>query len=406
MGTDGRRKKEKYKEEPLYSSYGSEAMTKKNKMLTLIVLLISSALLIAGIFFLRPEKRSAPGSDYAEYERAKIIKILADNTAKDPASDGAYRGEQLLIAELKTGQYKGKTMQAYNYVGPLYGAPLKEGDSVVLVISTYGSGEVTASVFEFSRFVPLLLVLGLFILATVIVGKGTGARSLVALGITILCLFTILLPALLRGAPTVLTTFAASIYISVVSLTIIGGIGKKTICAMAGTVAGTGLAALFGFLSQAILRINGLRLSDVEPLLQIRQSGESAVGLKGLLVAGVIISAIGAVMDVAMSISSSLSEIHDADPSYGFRELFRSGMNIGRDMVGTMTNTLILAFMGSSFTLMLYLYSLGLSPRQLISSAYVSIEVISSISCSIGLILAIPLTAFIAAAVYGKKQEA
>ena len=143
---------EKYKEEPLYSSYGSEAMTKKNKMLTLIVLLISSALLIAGIFFLRPEKRFAPGNDYAEYERAKIIKILADNTAKDPASDGAYRGEQLLIAELKTGQYKGKTMQAYNYVGPLYGAPLKEGDSVVLVISTYGSGEVTASVFDFYIF--------------------------------------------------------------------------------------------------------------------------------------------------------------------------------------------------------------------------------------------------------------
>ena len=119
-----------------------------------------------------------------------------------------------------------------------------------------------------------------------------------------------------------------------------------------------------------------------------------------------MISALGAVMDVAMSISSALSEIKEANPSYSFKELFSSGMNIGRDMVGTMTNTLILAFMGSSFTLIIYLYSLGLSFWQLMSSAFVSLEVVSSISCSIGLILAIPLTAAIAAAVYGKRQDA
>ena len=111
-------------------------------------------------------------------------------------------------------------------------------------------------------------------------------------------------------------------------------------------------------------------------------------------------------MDVAMSISSALSEIHTVDPTLGKKELFRSGMNIGRDMVGTMTNTLILAFIGSSLALVIYLYSLGLEVHQLYSSAYVSIEVVSGIASSIGVILSVPITALISSVILadGKKQ--
>ena len=136
---------------------------------------------------------------------------------------------------------------------------------------------------------------------------------------------------------------------------------------------------IFGLSAQYASRINGLRISDVEPLLQLRQSG-TPIGLSGLLVAGIIISALGAVMDVSMSISSALEEVHQANPELTARQLFRSGMNIGRDMAGTMTNTLILAFLGSGFTLIIYLYSLGLSFYQLSASAYAAIEIISGIS--------------------------
>ena len=124
-----------------------------------------------------------------------------------------------------------------------------------------------------------------------------------------------------------------------------------------------------------------------------------------LLVGGIVISALGAVMDVTMGIASSLSEVHTANPKLSRRELFRSGMNIGRDMVGTMTNTLILAFLGSGFTLILYLYSLGLSPRQLLSSAYVSLEVVSGVASSVGVILSIPLTALITAEVFTREKK-
>jgi len=165
-----------------------------------------------------------------------------------------------------------------------------------------------------------------------------------------------------------------------------------------------GVALLFGLLAQGLTRIDGLRIDDVEPLLQLRQTG-TPIGLRGLLVGGIVIGALGAVMDVTMGIASSLSEVHAANPELSRRELFRSGMNIGRDMVGTMTNTLILAFLGSGFTLILYLYSLGLSPRQLLSSAYVSLEVVSGVASSVGVILSIPLTALITAEVFTREKK-
>ena len=156
--------------------------------------------------------------------------------------------------------------------------------------------------------------------------------------------------------------------------------------------------------AQALTRVDGLRIDDVEPLLQLRQTG-TPIGLRGLLVGGIVISALGAVMDVTMGIASSLAEVHAANPQLSRRELFRSGMNIGRDMVGTMTNTLILAFLGSGFTLILYLYSLGLPFRQLMCSAYVSMEVVSGAASSVGVILSIPLTALITAAVFTREKK-
>ena len=109
-------------------------------------------------------------------------------------------------------------------------------------------------------------------------------------------------------------------------------------------------------------------------------------------------------MDVAMSISSALEEVHAANPSLTRKDLFRSGMNIGRDMVGTMTNTLILAFLGSEFTLMIFLYARGLTFYHLFSTAFVALETISGLSSSLGMILAIPLTALISSALIKYKE--
>ncbi len=376
----------------------------KKTLRTLIVLAVAAAIFVAGCVLAAPAADNGPApAEYSTYERGKVLTILTDSTAADPASDGGYRGDQLMIVEITTGKYAGKQLQVYNYVGPLYGEPLSEGDGCVVTISTYADGTYTGTVFEFDRLVPLIIIVGLFLLAAILVGGKTGAKSLIGLLVTLACLFFILIPGLMKGAPTLPLVFGVCAFIAVVSLTILGGIERKTVCAMLGTIAGTGMAVLFALLAQALTRVDGLRLDDVEPLLQLRQQG-MGIGLRGLLAGGIAISALGAVMDVTMGISSALCEVSTANPELTTAQLFRSGMNIGRDMVGTMTNTLILAFLGSSFTLILYLYSIGLQPWQLVSSALLSTEVVSSVSGSIGVILSIPLTALITALALSKKK--
>ena len=375
----------------------------KSSRATIIVLLIAAILFAVVRILVAPKTEAADVSgDYAEYENAVVVQVLSDGTEQDAASDGGYRGEQLLLAEVKTGQYAGETMQVYNYVSPLYGVPLKVGDGCTLIVSTYENGDVSATVYEFNRTTPVWIVLGLFLLITVLVGGKTGAKSLVGLLFTVAGVFWLLFPALMKGAPTLPATFALCVFVAAVSFTILGGVEKKTICAWLGTVAGMALALVFALISQKLLRIDGLRSADVEPLLQLRQTG-TPIGLRGLLAAGVILSSLGAVMDVAMSLSSALAEVHAADKTMDAKALFRSGMNIGRDMVGTMTNTLILAFLGSGLVLTLYLYSLGLSRHMLMSSAYLAWELVGGISSSVGVILSVPITAAIAAGAYGRK---
>ena len=377
----------------------------QKKWISAAVLAVVLAI-FAGLFVIaHPARAEAPeAAEYMEYENAVVEQILTDSTEADPVSEGHFRGNQNLIVRVKTGRYAGQQMLADNTVGPIYGCPMAVGDGVTVGLSTYSDGTVRCYIYEYDRSMGLALVLGAFLLVTVLVGGKVGLKSLLSLGLTVAALIFILLPLLLLGWPTIGTTFLVSVLVTAATFVILGGVDKKTVCACLGTLAGIALATLFGLLAQQILRIDGYRQEYAEALLQLRQTEESAIGITGLITAGVIVSALGAVMDVAMSISSALQELTRVNPDLTSKDLFRSGMNIGRDMVGTMTNTLILAILGSGLTLVVYIYSLSLQPWQLLSSAYMSLEAISGIASSIGVMLAVPLTAAICAVSFGKKN--
>lgn len=343
------------------------------------------------------------GEAYVEYETGRVLEILSDSCEPDAEADGAYRGDQSLLVAVTSGQYRGQTLLTSNAVGPLYGEPAASGDHVTLLISTYADGSHNATVYEHDRSIAIGLILAAFLLVTVLVGGKTGAKSILGLAMTVAVLVLLLIPLLLKGWPTVWTVFLLCSYIAVVCFVILGGVNRKILCACLGTIAGMALATVFGLGAQALAHVNGLRISDVEPLLQLRQTG-TPIGLRGSLVGGIIISSLGAVMDVAMSISSALSELKAVNPEMTLGELWKSGRNIGRDMVGTMTNTLILAFLGSGFTLMIYLYSLDLPWRELMSSSYLALEVVSGVSSAIGVILAVPVTTIIGALLLSRKQ--
>ena len=142
----------------------------------LLVLLLAALLFLGVRLSLREERTEAAlAGDYVEYERGVVTSILSDSCFSDPVSEGALRGVQDLIVTAETGQYAGTTFMAKNYVYPMYGGAVKEGDSVSLILSTYSNGQVFAEVFQYNRITPLLIVIGIFFAVTLLVGRGTSS---------------------------------------------------------------------------------------------------------------------------------------------------------------------------------------------------------------------------------------
>lgn len=181
----------------------------------------------------------------------------------------------------------------------------------------------------------------------------------------------------------------------------IDGFTAKSICAIVGTIIGVVLAAVFAFIFGKICHISGYNVDDIESLIYIGEMTDIKVG--ELMFAGILISALGAVMDVAMSVASTINEIHDKNPKLDTKELFKSGINVGKDMMGTMSNTLILAFAGGSINTFVYIYSYNYQYYQVLDMYSIGIEIIQGISATLGVILTVPIVSAISAVALKKN---
>lgn len=351
-------------------------------------------------------EESAYSSTTLTYETAKILRVISDDTYQDPSVENSYRGDETLEVELTSGAFEGEVVTTTIYLGPLARSHVSEGEVVTVSVSSTDGEIKEVAVMDYNRRWPLLAVVLVFVLATALVGGKTGLKSIVGLVFTVVCLIFILVPLLLKGFDPIWTIFLLCAYISVVCFVILGGVSRKTVCAILGTVSGVALAAIFAAIAEKMLRVNGYRLigDGVEALLNIRQSG-TPIKLAGLLTGGIMVAALGAVMDVAMSIASAVNELSDVNPGMSRKALFKSAMNIGRDMVGTMTNTLILAFVGGALVTIIYYYSINTTFQQLLGSYWFSVEMIKGLASSIGVILSVPLSALIGSVFFGKRES-
>lgn len=345
------------------------------------------------------------------YEKAKVIAITGGAYQGDQDMEDVPVGKQELTAELISGDYKGQRFSLTNNLSYLYGTVLKEGDTITVAFSLTDGKVENVVLQDYDRTVPLAVIVLLFLLVTILVGGKVGAKSLLGLGLTILCVFVILIPLLLDGWPTLPTVLALCAFVTVITFVVLGGVNRKTVCAILGTVMGVALAMAFGKFACWLLRIDGYKMyvavPTVEPLLQLRQTQDPAHALRlaDLLVGGILLAALGAVNDVAMSISSAMNELIAVNPSLTRRQLFKSGMNIGRDMVGTMTNTLILALVGGSFAMIIYYTSMEPSWVQLMSTTFLSVEMVQALASSIGVILAVPFSVVIGMLLFGMRPK-
>jgi len=328
-----------------------------------------------------------------EFETAKVLEVLEDATIIDEQTEGIRRGSMLLKLEILTGRYKGDVVETTNYFSSLYNVYVTEGDKVIIRVDNLDSG-YSVSIYNYNRTNILLGFVLLFFLSLIIIGGKQGLRSVLGLVFTLVCVFFLLIPLVLKGFPPIPTTVVILTLTTIVCFLLLGGLKPKIVSAILGTVFGVVFAAVLAIIVGMLTNISGFQMEEAESLLLIATS--SSLKIKGLFICGVLIATLGAVMDVAMSISSAIEELHINNPNMTFRELFISGMNIGRDAMGTMANTLILAFAGSGLNMVITIYSYGVPFTQLINTDFVAVELIRGIAGSMGIVFTVPAVSIIA----------
>lgn len=230
----------------------------------------------------------------------------------------------------------------------------------------------------------------LYLLLLCVIGGKQGVRGSLGLVFTFISVIFLYIPLIYQGYSPFWTAVFVCFVTTLVTMYLIGGTAGKTICAIGGTIAGILCAGVTALIFSKASGISGYNVSDIETLLTLWNTDGIQVG--GLLFSGLLISALGATMDVAMSVSSAMEEIAKQNPNLGMRELWLSGMRVGRDMMGTDSNTLILAFAGTSTSTLLLDYAYDLPYQQIINSNNIGIAIMQGLSRSFGIVLSVPLT--------------
>ena len=378
---------------------------RNNKICILIVgVLFAAAILFAVALNQAAEDEVPTSAGQMVYEKAEVTAVLSDDAEADyENAEGRRVGTQELEIRILTGTHKDEIMSLTNYMSALFNVDLEKGDNIIVRIMTDENGAYYASVFNYDRGMVIGgFVLIFFVLLAVLGGK-KGIGALLGLLFTLACVWFILIPALIIGLPIIAVTVGIIIITSVCALILLNGISEKTWCAILGCVIGVITAGAIAALVGHIAPINGFNMSEAENL--ILYGADKGLKISGLLVCGVLISALGAVMDVALGIASSVNELSLQNHKAKAKELFRSGMNIGKDAMGTMANTLILAFAGSSLNMLILVQTYDIPFRQLINTDYICIEIIQSISGAMGILLTVPIVAFISARLMTREKK-
>ena len=352
------------------------------------------------------EEQTESDASRMVYASAEVTAVLADNAQEDfQNAEGRRVGDQELEIRILSGDHKDEIMTVTNYMSALFNVDVDQGDRIIVRIMTDEDGSYYASVFNYDRGIVLGAFLLIFFALLAILGGKKGIGALAGLLLTLGCIWFILIPCLIRGVPAIPVTIGVSAVSAAAGLIFLNGYSKKTLCAVCGCVGGVLAAGIAAAAVGTLSPMNGFNMQEAENL--ILYGADRGLKVSGLLVCGVLISALGAVMDVALGIASSVWEMKEQNPDASAKSLFRSGMQIGKDAMGTMANTLILAFAGSSLNMLILVQTYDIPFLQLINTDSIALEVVQSVAGSVGILLTVPLVAFISARlmVHGRSRR-
>ncbi|PTH87507.1 hypothetical protein C9J60_18360 [Streptomyces sp. A244] len=292
-----------------------------------------------------------------------------------------------------SGDDKGRTFT--EIVQPDQSRQLHEGQKVVVAYEPSAPKDLQYSVTDVNRRLPMALLAGIFAVAVVVVGRLRGVMALVALAISFMVLNFFILPAILQGSNPLVVAVVGSSAIMLIALYLCHGLSARTSVAVLGTLISLLLIGILGsvFIDWAALTGN---TDDNTGLIH---GLYPTIDMSGLLLAGIIIGSLGVLDDVTVTQTSAVWELHEANPSMGWRGLYRAGIRIGRDHIASVVNTLVLAYAGAALPLLLLFSIAQSSVGTVANSELVAEEIVRTLVGSIGLVASVPVTTALAALV-------
>ncbi len=335
------------------------------------------------------------------YCLAKVIKIISD--IKEELPGGNKQRTQQLLLKIVSGEDAGKKRSAANVIpdNPAFAIVGQVGKKyLVTKVENIDTGNEDYFIVDYNREYLIWILSALFLITLVAVGGFKGIRAIISLFVTILLISFVLIPSIEKGVNPLFSAVIVSILATALTMVFVAGTNIKSLASTLGTGIGVSVSGFIATIIITIAPLSGLASTEAMILWgnQLYQ-----INFKGLLAAGMIVSCLGAVMDVAISVASSIQEIKIANPNYSIGDLFKSGMNVGKDIMGTMTNTLVLAYTGMALP-MLLLISHEKNPAKFLNLELVVSEITAAIAGSIGLIIAIPATALIMSWLINKNK--
>ncbi|MBQ8207233.1 MAG: YibE/F family protein [Clostridia bacterium] len=370
---------------------------RKERLIYLISVLLCVIILAVGYFAATDGGKSfyAP-PEGSLYLRAKVTAIV--DTVSEYGEDGELLSQDTVFeAKITGGEQKGDIVTAYqNYSSytPFNPRTVKVGDSVIVACF---EGVENWNFIDYVRSDAIIILALFFALLLVLFGRKKGIKTVFSLLLTVIAVVFVFMPAILLGGNIYFWAVAVCVYIIVMTLVITSGLSPMSLAASAGCVGGVLVSLVLTFITDAFIHISG----NADPhSIYLIYIGDG-LDLRALIYASIIIGSVGAVMDVAVDISASLKEITAKLKKPTMGELFRSGLNIGRDVIGTMSNTLVLAYIGGSMcSLLLYFYNNWANAVYLFNIEIIIVEMLKILVGSIGILLTLPLTALVSSWLY------
>ena len=367
-----------------------------------IICIISLTFILAGNHFCSYDQIGVAETGVMSAEVVKITDIYSESL------DGMENTVIVFEAEARSGELKGQVIQAQQLINEMTidkPKPVVEGDKILVSDSNLTGNEQTDAEWYFlqqNRIPGMLMLCGLFLVLLILIGRLKGFTTIVALGFTGAALFAVYIPAILSGVNVYLITVIITVYIIFASLSLLNGINKKTLCAIVGNMGGILVSGILALIMNRVLKITGL----VDEGFVYLMADESAMfDLRAIVWSCIIIGSLGAIMDVSMSIASAMQELAYEMKDRSFGRMVKSGMNIGRDAIGTMTITLVLAYVGSSIASILLFMLNSRNLMILMNFEMIVVEISQAIIGSLGILMAVPITVFFAAWVFNRIRD-